>query len=91
LHAGDGVLLVLASGNRDAALNPAPDAFVPARADRRSLTFGAGAHQCPGEALAIEMAAVCVHTLAQHGDLQARFGRQAGFRPLSNARIPLFA
>lgn len=91
LHVGDCLLLVLASGNRDAALNYAPDAFMPARADRRSLTFGAGAHQCPGEALAIEMAAACVHTLAQHGDLQARFGRQAGFRPLSNARIPLFA
>lgn len=91
LRAGDGVLLVLASGNRDAALNSQPDVFAPTRESRRSLTFGAGAHQCPGEALAVEMAAACVRTLALDGELRQWFGPTTGFRPLSNARIPLFA
>lgn len=91
LRAGEGLVLVLASGNRDPALNPAPDTFEPSRAARRSLTFGAGAHQCPGEQLATEIAASCVHTLACEGALAGCFGRVQGYRPLGNARIPVFA
>jgi cytochrome P450 len=90
LRTGDTLLLVLGSGNRDAALNARPDAFEPDRTDRRNLTFGAGVHQCPGELLATEVAAVCLHGLALAGPLSAFFGAPSGFRPLANARIPTF-
>lgn len=90
LRAGDGLVLVLASGNRDPALNPAADVFDPDRPQRRSLTFGAGAHQCPGELLATEMAAASVQALAADGALEV-FSRAQGFRPLGHARIPVFA
>ncbi|MGQ2978352.1 MAG: cytochrome P450 [Polaromonas sp.] len=87
---GQGVLLLLASGNRDPALNPQPDHFDVQRSDRRSLGFGAGAHACPGVAIAIETVAVGVMWTRAGGRFDACFGRLAGFRPLGNARIPVF-
>lgn len=87
---GQGVLLLLASGNRDAALNPQPEVFNPQRSDCRSLGFGAGAHACPGAAVAIETVAACVRQIRAGGQFDHYFGRHAGFRPLGNARIPVF-
>jgi cytochrome P450 len=87
---GQGVLLVLASANRDEALNPEPDVFDPSRRERRSMSFGAGAHGCPGERIAIEIAAEGLRTIAESGLLSRLFGRHAGFRPLPNARVPVF-
>lgn len=87
---GQGVLLVLASANRDEALNRDPDLFDADRRDRRSLGFGAGGHACPGEAIAIEIAAAGLRALKAAGPLERIFGRSTGFRPLSNARIPVF-
>ena len=87
---GQGVLLVLASANRDPALNPDPDVFDIHRSHRASMTFGGGAHMCPGEAIAIEIAASALRTLSRGGQLQTVFGRAVGYRPLPNARIPLF-
>jgi cytochrome P450 len=84
------VLLVLASANRDEALNPQPDCFDPQRCERRSMGFGAGAHACPGAAIAIEIAAACVRWIRAEGRFDDCFGRQMGFRPLANARIPVF-
>ncbi|MBG9386594.1 cytochrome P450 [Caenimonas aquaedulcis] len=86
---GQGVLVVLASANRDAALNEAPERFATARANRRSLGFGAGAHACPGEALAIRIVAAALPVLL--AEASGRFGVLAGYRPLPNARIPVFA
>lgn len=49
IRAGDGVIVSLASANRDAAMFADPDALDPARADaRRHLGFGHGAHLCLG-------------------------------------------
>ncbi|MGZ5787584.1 MAG: cytochrome P450 [Ramlibacter sp.] len=87
---GRGVLLVLASANRDPALNADPDRFDVARSNLRSLTFGAGAHACPGEAIAIEIAASALRTLSARDSLQGAFGRHTGYRPLPNARVPVF-
>jgi cytochrome P450 len=88
---GQGVLLLLASANRDPALNRDPDMFDPARTERRSMSFGAGAHSCPGEAIAIEIAAAGLQALHSARPLDELFGTCTGFRPLANARIPVFA
>jgi len=88
---GQGVLLVLASANRDPALNAQPDLFDPQRQQRRSMTFGAAGHACPGELIAIEIVAACAQWMGAEGLLATYFGRQTGFAPLSNARIPVFA
>lgn len=90
IEAGQGILLVLASANREEALNPQPDRFDPQRGERRSMGFGAGAHACPGAAVAIEIVAACSHWIRVGGQFDAYFGRRTGFRPLSNARIPVF-
>ncbi len=90
LEQGQGVLLVLASGNRDETLNPQPDDFDTQRARRRSLGFGAGVHACPGALIAIETVAACSRWMWAGGQFDSYFGRQTGFRPLGNARIPVF-
>lgn len=84
------VLVVLAAANRDEALNADPDRFDPRRPLRRSLGFGSGPHACPGEAIAIEVAAAALHALDEAGHLERLFNRSSGFRPLLNARIPVF-
>jgi cytochrome P450 len=88
---GQGVLVLLASANRDQALNTNPDVFDPARIERRSMSFGAGPHGCPGEAIAIEIAAAGIEALHAARPLDELFGPCTGFRPLANARIPVFA
>jgi cytochrome P450 len=54
------------------------------------MTFGGGVHACPGEAIAIELAAGALRTLSAQGSLERVFGRFAGWRPLPNARVPVF-
>lgn len=87
---GQGVLLVLASANRDPALNADPDRFDLARSNCRSMTFGAGAHACPGEAIAIGIACAALRTLSAGNSLRREFGHHAGYRALPNARVPVF-
>ena len=50
--------------------------------------FGQGAHACPGETLAIRIAAAALRALRDTGTLQ-RLGPVRGYRPLPNARIPI--
>ena len=56
-----------------------------------SHPFGAGAHACPGERIALQIAATALRTLQAAGPLARRFGGVQGYRPLPNARIPVFA
>jgi len=89
--AGDTVLVLLASANRDPAFNPEPDRFMPVRARRRMLGFGHGMHACPGQALACTLAAASLHTLLQRApDLDAQRLRGWSYRPSANGRIPVF-
>ncbi|MDP3172379.1 MAG: cytochrome P450 [Polaromonas sp.] len=90
IEKGQGVLLLLAAGNRDEALNPQPDTFNPQRSGGRSLGFGDGTHACPGAAIAIETVAAGLRCIRGAGQFDCCFGSFAGFRPLGNARIPLF-
>src|SRR5262249_21757895 len=52
VRAGERVVLLLASGNRDEAQFPEADRFLPGRRDNRHLAFGQGVHFCLGAALA---------------------------------------
>lgn len=91
LAAGDAVLLVLASANRDPAFNADPDRFTLVRAQRRMLGFGHGAHACPGQALACTLAAAGLEALLARGlDFDALRERGWHYRPSANARIPVF-
>lgn len=90
IAAGQALLLVLASANRDETLNTQPDRFHVHREGGRSVGFGAGLHACPGAAIAIEMVAACALWMRAAGQFDAYFGRCIGFRPLPNARIPVF-
>jgi cytochrome P450 len=49
---GSEVFVLLAAGNRDPRRFERPDVFDPARPNNTSLSFGAGAHFCIGQALA---------------------------------------
>lgn len=60
---GDGVLVVLASANRDAAQFPDPDRLDVTRSDNRHLAFGKGLHYCLGAPLARMEATIALTTL----------------------------
>lgn len=69
LCAGDRVLMVFASGNRDETVFVEPDVFDPARPHNRDLTFGYGRHRCLGESLAkLEIQIVVEEMLRQVPD-----------------------
>lgn len=90
MEEGQCVLLALAGGNRDIAFNADPDCFDPQRAFSRSLGFGTGTHGCPGKLIAIEMTATCARRIRADDRFDAHLWRQTGYRPLGNARIPMF-
>ncbi|CAN7533720.1 cytochrome P450 [Pseudomonas sp. LjRoot263] len=89
LNSGDVILVLLASANRDPLLNDDPDTFLLERPNRRSFTFGAGRHQCPGQVLALSIASA---TLTQILMMKPALDRLTWhYRPSLNGRIPLFA
>ena len=87
---GDLVVVLLAAANRDPAANPNPHAFDTRRGDRRLFTFGVGAHACPGEMLAVGIAAAGVAALLEAGLDPATLPGRRTYRPSANTRIPLF-
>ena len=90
LQAGDVVLLVLAAAGRDPLCNARPDEFLLDRPDRDVPGFGRGAHQCPGQALACQVAAAALKILLVTGRLQTASSMTWEYRPSMNARIPVF-
>jgi cytochrome P450 len=52
------------------------------------LGFGSGAHACPGERIAKAIAAAGLQALSP---VSHCFGELKGYRPLPNARVPIFA
>lgn len=90
LEAGDTVLLLLAAANRDPAVNPDPDSFLLKRTQRRTFSFGAGRHQCPGQPLALAIASEVISAfLHRRPDLSALAYRW-DYLPSLNGRIPRF-
>lgn len=90
LKAGEAVLVVLAAANRDPLANPEPERFDPFRPAREAFTFGVGPHACPGEAVAIAIAAAGVRELLGGGVEPERLVDHMTYRPSANTRIPLF-
>ena len=93
VHAGETVLLVLASAARDSPSHDAPDEFRLNRSLRSTLALGTGAHACPGGPAALAVAECAWRHIAE----QARSGGLGAlacgvsWRPSVNARIPTFA
>ncbi|OOQ44989.1 cytochrome P450 [Pseudomonas fluorescens] len=88
LNAADVILVLLASANRDPQLNDNPDTFLLDRPNRRSFTFGAGRHQCPGQRLALSIAGATLKQLLAMRPVLDPLKRE--YRPSTNGRIPLF-
>ncbi|MHC8314100.1 cytochrome P450 [Pseudomonas sp. LB3P31] len=88
LEAGDVVLVVVASANRDPLLNNEPEMFMLDRPNRRSFSFGAGRHQCPGQRLALDISAATVRAVLaagiELGGLEWVYGRSL------NGRVAVF-
>ncbi|MFF7504349.1 hypothetical protein ACFZBM_33705 [Streptomyces lavendulae] len=83
---GQQLLVVLAAANRDPAVNPDPHTLHPGRVNPVIFTFGAAAHRCPGEPLAVALATAVVTELRTAGWSTTA---TPAYRPLANARIPL--
>ena len=87
---GDAILVVLAAANRDPLANPDPQRFEILRENRRTFTFGGGAHACPGEALAASIAEAGVRQLLASGLRVEELARPVRYRVSGNARIPMW-
>jgi cytochrome P450 len=88
--AGQGVLLLLASANRDPAGNAVPDRFDPARTAPVSMTFSDGPHRCPGEEIALYLAAGTLAALLASGYEPEEIALdRLIYAPSANARIAL--
>jgi cytochrome P450 len=91
MQEGDAVLVVLAAANHDAAVNPHPEHFDISRIDRHLFSFGAGAHACPGDMLACEIALAGVEQLLASGFDAEALLKTLSYRPSANVRLALLA
>lgn len=91
LKAGDAVLVLLASANRDPEANPMPDEFDPHRQGPRCFTWGLGGHACPGAALSRGIAMALLRAWHEEDALGIeRATRRWHHRPSPNGRLPQF-
>jgi cytochrome P450 len=90
LEAGDTVLVLLASANRDPSLNPDPDSFLLKRSHRRTFSFGSGRHECPGQQLALTIASEAILVWLQRHSFSAVRSFRWSYLPSLNGRIPKF-
>jgi cytochrome P450 len=96
LRAGERVLLLFASANRDPEAFERADEVVIDRRPNRHLAFGAGIHTCPGMALAkLEIRAAVEGLLARipgfrvAGDVERTDPLEGGGRHLGVRRLPV--
>lgn len=90
LEAGDTILLLLAAANRDPRANPDPDSFLLKRAQRRTLSFGSGRHQCPGQPLALAVASEVISAFLHRKPGSNACAYRWRYLPSLNGRIPQF-
>jgi cytochrome P450 len=91
VQAGESILLLLAAANRDPSANPDPAVFDTRREAPVRFTFGAAGHGCPGETLAVAIAAGVVGELLADGFDAASLPAEVAYRPSANVRVPIFA
>lgn len=93
VHAGETVLLVLASAAHDSPSHDAPDEFRLNRSLRSTLALGTGAHACPGGPAALAVAECAWRHIAEQARSEGLDALACGvsWRPSVNARIPTFA
>lgn len=90
LRRGEMIIVLIAAANRDPALNPAPDRFDIARADRKYLEFGAGAHVCPADKVVLLIAEIAVDHLLTRGMPLERLESSLSYAASGHVRTPLF-
>ena len=90
LEAGDTVLVLLASANRDPCANPDPDSFLLNRAQRRTFSFGSGRHACPGQQLALAIASEAILAWLHRQPASLASPCRWRYLPSLNGRIPRF-
>jgi len=92
LKAGDRVLLVFASGNRDARQFEAPEECRLDRASNRHLSFGSGIHVCIGNGLARQEIRVTVEELLRRTEMfgLAEEPRREFWHPYGVTRLMLW-
>ncbi len=78
--AGDIMMLLMASAQRDPAMYADPDTFDPARGSIRHLAFGLGPHFCLGAPLARLEATIALSALTSRFPT-ARLTGQPGYKP----------
>ncbi|MFI9366850.1 cytochrome P450 [Kitasatospora sp. NPDC053057] len=90
IRAGDAVLPVLASANRDGSVFADGDRLDLCRADNPHLTFGRGAHNCIGSHLARAQMTVCLEALFDRlPDLRLAEGHQPIWEDESPSKSPI--
>ncbi|MBD9456144.1 cytochrome P450 [Pseudomonas sp. PDM05] len=90
LEAGDTVLVLLASANRDPYANPDPDRLLVKRTQRRTFSFGSGRHECPGQQLALTIAAEAILAWLHRQPASSARPYRWSYLPSLNGRIPHF-
>lgn len=84
VSSGQAVVLDLAAANRDASQFPDPHRFEPGR-PTPSLTFGAGPRKCPGDSLAVAIAAGALAAIIERCELA---DPDIPIRPSPNLSVP---
>jgi len=91
IHLGEPILVLLAAANRDPKANARADVFDVGRKNRRTFTFGLGAHVCPGEILASTIAMEGAACVMRSGMDVGSLAKSVRYRRSPNVRIPEFA
>lgn len=88
IPANQQILLLLAAANLDASTPQGTSRFAPQTQGSPIYTFGYGAHQCPGQNLALQFAQHALRVLTEQNAWQVFAGYR--YQASVNARIALF-
>ena len=90
LQAGEAVLVLLASANRDASITPEAERFMLRTPPGRSFTWGSGPHACPGTTLSRRIAMALLRSWHGQGCDMPGLTRTWHYRQSPNGRLPHF-